>query len=95
MTESELANSSLKRLLVENTTEHEITLVLEPWATEHRMLPGERFIIESRAPADVASEDSELWRVPQEGGSDDMVVWACLRCQARIVREDGTIVADW
>ncbi len=77
-----------KRVVVENTTGHPLTLVLEPWANEYPMAPGDQYVIEGEG----SSEDAEFYT---EVADDYYVVWAWEGSDARVLREDGSVVADW
>jgi hypothetical protein len=77
-------------MTVENTTDRPIRFVLEPWANEHEMAPGERFVVEAVGPA----KDAELWLMPPEQDGY-LVVWAWAGARARVLREDGSVVEDW
>ena len=78
-----------RRVVVENTTERTLTLVLEPWADEYPMAPSQRLIIEGKGPAYHAELHVE------EPDGDYLVVWAWDGSDARILYEDGRVLADW
>jgi hypothetical protein len=84
-----VTNDITKRLTVTNTFPEARTFVLEPWANEHRMEPGERFVVEAKGPPD--GPDLEL--IEEDGGY--IVVWAWPGSIARVLRETGEIVEDW
>jgi len=67
------------------------TFILEPWGCEYRMELGQKFVVEQLGPP----QDDELWLVPAEESGGDIVVWAGLKSNARILREDGSVVVDW
>ena len=77
-----------KRITIENTTAHPLTFVLEPWANEYPMGPGERYVVEGDGPADGA----EFF---VEQGDEYFVVWAWDGSDARVLREDGSVAAGW
>jgi hypothetical protein len=78
----------MKRLEVTNTSNHLKGLILEPWASEYPIAPGETLIVEAEGPADYAvlevDEDDQDFTVYAWDGSD-----------ARILRADGTVLDDW
>jgi hypothetical protein len=55
------------------------------------MAPGQKFVVEQLGPP----QDDELWLVSPEESGEDIVVWAGLKSNARILREDGSVVVDW
>ena len=84
-----MAYEVTKRVTVTNTFPGPRTFVLEPWANEHRMEPGECFVVEAKGPA--AGADLEVR--DEDGGY--IVVWAWPGSTARVLRETGEVVEDW
>jgi hypothetical protein len=78
----------LKRLSVTNHSDRPKTFILEPWANEYPIRPGETFIVEGEGPDDLAL-------LEYEERDDYLIVYAWDGSDARIVRGDGTLVADW
>jgi hypothetical protein len=81
----------VRRLTVENVTDRPATFILEPWGCEYPIAPGQRLVVEQLGPP----QDEDLWLVPAEQSWGDIVVWAGLKSNARILREDGSVVVDW
>ena len=81
----------VRRLTVENLTGRSATFILEPWGCQYPMAPGQKFVVEQLGPP----QDDELWLVSPEESGEDIVVWAGLKSNARILREDGRVVVDW
>jgi hypothetical protein len=79
--------SATKRRAVENTFGRPLTFILEPWADEYPMAAGERFILEANGPV---GGDFTIEQV-----DDYLIAWAWDGSDARILREDGTIIDDW
>ena len=77
-----------KRITVENTSGRSLTFVLEPWAEEYPMPSGQRYVVEGDGPA----EGAEFY---VEQGDEYFVVWAWDGSDARVLREDGSVLADW
>ena len=77
-----------RQITVENTSGRSLTFVLEPWANEHDMAPGRRFVVEGQGP-----DDGAEFYVLQE--DDYFVVWAWDGSDARLLEEDGTVIWDW
>jgi len=78
----------VKRVTIENTLDRTLTFVLEPWAEEYPMPAGARYVVEGDGPTEYAD-----FYITQEG--DYFVVWAWDGSDARVLREDGTVVSDW
>jgi hypothetical protein len=78
----------LLRITVENTEAVPVTLILEPWASEYTMNPGERFIIEGNGPVEYAT-----FQVERRG--TDLMVTSWDGSDVRILRPDGSIIEDW
>src|SRR5688500_2418687 len=76
-----------KTRTVENTYGRPLTFILEPWADEWPMRAGERFVLEGNGPV---AGDFFIEQV-----DDYLVAWAWDDSDARVLREDGTIIADW
>ena len=79
-----------KRIVVENTFARPMTFVLEPWANEYPIAPGERYVVEAEGPEDGAALHVEN---PDEG--EYLVVWGWDGSDARVLREDGSVVSNW
>jgi len=79
---------ALKRIEVRNSSDRPLTFILEPWADEHPIAPGERFIVEGEGPAAYAE-------FIVEQTEDYLIVWAWDGSDARVLREDGSILWDW
>ncbi len=62
--------------------------MLEPWANEYPIAPGQKYIVEGDGPIEAAE-----FYVIHEG--EYLVVWAWDGSDARVLGEDGTVVADW
>lgn len=82
-------NRAIERITVENTAARPLTFVLEPWANEHPIAPGERFIVEAEGPA---GEEAQLY---VEQSEDYLVVWAWPGADARVLRADGSVIEGW
>ncbi|MDB4908364.1 MAG: hypothetical protein JWO05_3148 [Gemmatimonadetes bacterium] len=63
--------------------------ILEPWANEYPMAPGERFVVEGNGP------EGGTFSIESTEDGENVVVWAWDGSDARVLREDGTVVADW
>ena len=78
----------VKRVEVTNSSSHAKELILEPWASEYPIAPGETLIVEAEGPAAYAileiDEDEQYFTVYAWDGSD-----------ARVLRADGTVLDDW
>jgi hypothetical protein len=83
-----LPTRRIERLGLENGTAHVVTVVLEPWANEYPIQPEEQWIVEADGPAAYGG-----FHVIH--GPDTMTVHAWDGCDARILRRDGSVVADW
>ena len=84
-----LAMSNIvKRVQVTSTSSHAKELILEPWASEYPIAPGETLIVEAEGPAAYAileiDEDEQYFTVYAWDGSD-----------ARVLRADGSVLDDW
>jgi hypothetical protein len=77
-----------KRIVVENTSGRSLTFILEPWADEHPIGPGERFIVEGDGPAAYAE-------FTVEQTDEYLIVWAWDGSDARVLRDNGSVVWDW
>ena len=75
------------RLTVENTFGRNLTFILEPWAEEFPLAAGERLVLEGDGPVG--------GQFNVEHTDDYLVAWAWDGSDARVLREDGTIVSDW
>ena len=82
------SSDTVRRIEVANTSGRELTFVLEPWANEHPIAPGERFTIEGRGPAAYAEFFVEQI-------DDYLMVWAWDGSDARVLRQDGSVIWDW
>ena len=83
--------SNVRRsITVENTSARSVTFVLEPWAEEYPMAPNDRYVVEGDGPADGAE-----FYIERPDTGEYLVVWAWDGSDARVLREDGTIVSDW
>jgi hypothetical protein len=88
MTMPSQADRGVQRIGVENSTENTVTLVLEPWATEYTIQPGEKRIIEADGPVAYGGFHVVY-------GADVITVWAWDGSDARILAADGTVIDDW
>ena len=77
-----------ERLAVENEAPNAVTFILEPWANELPLAPGERLVVEGKGP-----QYPDGFYV--ERSEEYLVVWAWDGADARVLREDGSIVGDW
>jgi hypothetical protein len=81
---------AFERVTVQNTTERPLTFVLEPWANEHPIAPGEHITVEAEGPS---GPDARLEVFPPE--DDYLVVWSWAGSRARATRADGTVLDDF
>jgi hypothetical protein len=91
------AEWSTERLVIDNPGDQPLTLVLEPWADEYELAPGNEVIIEAAGPAGRAGPDGwylDRWR-QTDGPTVYVIVWAWDCWDARVLRPDGTVIADW
>jgi hypothetical protein len=81
----------LERRALANTTGGPLTLIVEPWAFELPMAPGETLVVEIEGPARWANLYVE------ESGLDEgyLSIWAWDGADARVLRPDGAVVVDW
>jgi hypothetical protein len=77
------------RAFVANDTSHPVTLIMEPWATEHVLTPGDAAVVEAEGPAGAHAE------LLVERTCDTAVVWAWAGADARLLARDGRVLHDW
>jgi hypothetical protein len=81
----------LERKVITNFSGRPLTFIIEPWAEELPLAPGEQLIVEVEGPAQYAGIHLE------ESGLDEgyLSVWAWDGSDARVLRSDGSVAIDW
>ena len=80
------------RRTVENTTGRPLTFIIEPWAEELPLAPGEHLVVEMEGPARWANNVY----VDDSGLAEGLLsVWAWDGSDARVLRADGSVAIDW
>lgn len=81
----------IERRTIENTTGQPLTFILEPWADELLLAPGDHVIVEIEGPARYADVYVD------ESGVDRglLSLWAWDGSDARVLRADGSVALDW